>query len=112
LGAPTVVEREWWFGGASKELPTYLNVYDDAVPGRGANANGIVDAGDVGSTMLNLSTADQLSTVTQVKLDGSFKFDENSRFDFGIETRDMESHTVNYAAQDKSLGGCDADFPG
>src|SRR5690606_25709057 len=75
LGAPTVVGREWWFGGASAELPTYLNVYDDAVPGRGANANGIVDAGDVGSTMLNLSTADQLSTVTQVKLDGSFELD-------------------------------------
>jgi len=112
LGAPTVVGREWWFGGASAELPTYLNVYDDAVPGRGANQNGMVDAGDVGSTMLNLSTADQLSTVTQVKLDGSFEFDENGRFDFGIESREMESHTVNYAAQDKSLGGWDADYPG
>lgn len=112
LGAPTVVAREWWFGGSSAKLPTYLNQYNDAIPGRGANANGVVDAGDVGSTMLNLSNADQLSTVTQVKLDGSFKFENDARFDFGIETREMESHTVRYAAQDKSLGGWDADYPG
>ena len=109
LGAPTVVSREWWYGG---DLPTYLNQYNDAIPGRGANQNGMVDAGDVGSTMLNLSTADQLSTVTQVKLDGSFEFSDNGRFDFGIESRDMESHTVNYAAQDQSLGGWDANYPG
>lgn len=108
LGAPTVVSREWWFGG---DLPTYLNQYNDAIPGRGANQNGVVDAGDVGSTMLNLSTADQLSSVTQIKLDGAFEFD-NGRFDFGVESREMESHTVNYAAQDRSLGGWDANYPG
>lgn len=112
LGSPNVVEREWWFGGASAELPTYLNVYDDAIPGRGANANGQVDAGDVGSTMLNMSTADQLSSVNQVKLDGSYEFDDNGRFDFGIEAREMESHTVNYHAQDRGLGGWEADYPG
>lgn len=106
LGAPTVAAREWWFGG---DLPTYLNVYDDSI--RGANDNGLVDAGDVGSTMLNLSTADQLSTVTQVQLNGSYEFD-NGRFDFGVEAREMESHTVNYHLQDRALGGWDAAFPG
>lgn len=111
LAAPTVVAREWFFGGASATLPTYLNQYNDAVPGRGANQNGRMDAGDVGSTMLNLSTADQLSTVTQIQLDGSYEFD-NGRFDFGIEAREMESHTVNYHAQDRALGGWDANYPG
>lgn len=109
LGSPNVAAREWWYGG---DLPTYLNVYDDALPGRGANANGVVDAGDVGSTMLNLSTADQTSTVTQVKFDGSFEFSDNGRFDFGIESREMESHTVRYHAQDRGLGGWEADYPG
>ena len=28
LGAPTVVEREWFY---DSELPTYLNVYDDSI---------------------------------------------------------------------------------
>lgn len=112
LGAPTVVAREWWYGGSSAKMPTYLNQYDDAVPGRGANQNGIVDAGDVGSTMFNLRTADQLSSVTQIKLDGQFEFADSGRIDFGIESREMESHTVTYHAQDRALGGWDADYPG
>jgi len=111
LAAPTVTEREWWFGGDSAKLPTYLNQYDDSIPGRGANGNGVMDAGDVGSTMLNLSTADQLSTVTQIQLGGSYEY-ENGRFDFGVEAREMESHTVNYHAQDRALGGWDASYPG
>lgn len=109
LGAPTVVEREWWFGG---ELPTVLNEYDDTLPTRGANGNGQVDAGDVGSTMLNLNQADQKSTVTQIKLDGSYEFDGGGRFDFGVETRDMESHTLRYASGNVALGNWDANYPG
>lgn len=108
LGAPIVTSREWFFGG---DLPTYLNQYDDGIPGRGANDNGEVDAGDVGSTMLNLRNADQLSTVTQFQLGGSYEF-ENARFDFGVEAREMESHTVRYHAQDRALGGWDASYPG
>ena len=111
LASPTVTEREWFFGG---DLPTYQNVYDNTIPGR--NASGEGPAGtqnylDVGSTMLNLSNADQKSTVTQIKLDGSYEY-ENGRFDFGVEAREMESHTVNHHAQDRALGGWDADHPG
>jgi TonB-dependent receptor len=108
LGAPIVVEREWWFGG---EFPTVLNKYNDAIVGRGANANGVVDAGDVGSTMLNLNQADQKSSVTQVKLDGIYEF-ENGRFDFGVETRDMESHTQRFESGNVALGNWDANYPG
>lgn len=109
LGAPTVVEREWWFGG---KLPTVLNEYDDTLPTRGANGNGIVDAGDVGSTMLNLNQADQKSAVTQAKFDGSFEFEGGGRFDFGLETRDMESRTLRYASGNVALGNWDANYPG
>jgi TonB-dependent receptor len=66
----------------------------------------------VGSTMFNIRNADQLSSVTQVKFDGKFEFAENARLDFGIESREMESHTVRYAAQDRALGNWDADYPG
>lgn len=108
LGAPIVTSREWWFGG---EFPTVLNQYNDAVPGRGANANGMVDAGDVGSTMLNLNQADQKATVTQVKFDASYDF-ENGSFDFGLETREMESRTKRYETGNVALGNWDANYPG
>lgn len=111
LGMPTVVEREWFFGG---EFPTYLNVYDDSFGGNAGfppNTNGEVDNLDVSSTMLNLRQSDQKATVTQVKFDGSYEFD-NGRFDFGLETRDMESHTLRYAAENVALGNWNAGYPG
>lgn len=111
LGNPTVVEREWWFGG---EFPTYLNVYDDTKGGNTgfeSNGNGVVENGDVSSSMFNLRQADQKATVTQIKLDGTYQFDDG-RFDFGIETREMESHSLNYAASNVALGNWNAGYPG
>ncbi|WP_416307292.1 TonB-dependent receptor [Neptunicella sp. SCSIO 80796] len=111
LANPTVESREWFFGG---EFPTYLNQYDDSLggnPGFPPNTNGQVDNGDVSSTMFNLRQADQKSTVTQIKLDGTYLFD-NGRFDFGIETRDMESHSLNYAAENIALGNWNGGYPG
>jgi len=108
LGAPIVVSREWWFGG---EFPTVANVYDDSLPSRGANNNGKVDSGDVGSTMLNLNQADQKSSVTQVKFDASYDF-ENGSFDFGLESREMESRTQRFETGNVALGNWDANYPG
>ncbi|WP_331344130.1 TonB-dependent receptor [Cellvibrio sp. UBA7661] len=116
LAAPVVVEREWFFGG---EFPTYLNVYDDSRRQRPQSAideqawtpNGMVDPSDLSSTMLNLDQADQLSSVTQIKLDGRYELD-NGHFDFGIESREMESNTRRYASGNISLGNWDGNYPG
>jgi TonB-dependent receptor len=116
LAAPVVVEREWFFGG---EFPTYLNVYDDSRRQRPQSAidqqawtpNGQVDPSDLSSTMLNLDQADQLSSVFQVKFDGSYEFD-NGRFDFGIESRENESDTRRYNSGNVSLGNWDGNYPG
>ncbi|WP_049631229.1 TonB-dependent receptor [Cellvibrio sp. pealriver] len=116
LAAPVVVEREWFFGG---EFPTYLNVYDDSRRQRPQSAidqqawtpNGQVDPSDLSSTMLNLDQADQLSSVTQIKLDGRYELD-NGHFDFGIESREMESNTRRYASGNISLGNWDGNYPG
>ena len=111
LGNPTVVEREWWFGG---EFPTYLNVYDDTKGGNTgfeSNGNGIVESGDISSSMFNLRQADQKSSITQIKVDGTYEFDDG-KFDFGLETRDMESHSLNYAANNVALGNWNAGYPG
>ncbi|WP_158970065.1 TonB-dependent receptor [Paraglaciecola sp. L3A3] len=111
LANPTVVEREWFFGS---EFPTYINTYDDNFGGNvgfESNANGMVDNGDISSTMFNLRQADQKSSVAQIKLDATYQFD-NGRFDFGLETRDMESHTLNYAAENVALGNWNGGYPG
>lgn len=116
LAAPVVVEREWFFGG---EFPTYLNVYDDsrrqrpqaAIDQQAWTPNGMVDPSDLSSTMLNLDQADQLSSVTQIKLDGRYELD-NGHFDFGIESREMESDTRRYASGNISLGNWDGNYPG
>jgi TonB-dependent receptor len=116
LAAPVVVGREWWFGG---EFPTYLNQYDDSRRVR-PNAieaaspwvrNGRVDPSDVSSTMLNMDQADQLASINQIQLGGSLEFD-NGRFDFGVESRKMESDTTRYATGNTSLGNWDGNYPG
>jgi TonB-dependent receptor len=71
----------------------------------------MVDPSDLSSTMLNLDQADQLSSVTQIKLDGLYEFD-NGHFDFGIESREMESSTRRYASGNTSLGNWDGNYPG
>lgn len=116
LAAPVVASREWWFGG---EFPTYLNKYDDSLRER-PNAieaaspwvrNGMVDPTDISSTMLNMDQADQLSSVNQIQLGGRLDFD-NGHFDFGVESRKMESDTTRYATGNVSLGNWDGNYPG
>lgn len=105
-GSPTVIEREWFWG---MDLPTYTNVYDDSI--RGANNNGQVDAGDVGSSIARIRNASQKSEITQVKIDGSYEFD-NGRFDFGVETRAMESRSMQTAGNNIALGNWGVANPG
>ncbi|WJG09538.1 TonB-dependent receptor [Aliiglaciecola sp. LCG003] len=106
LGAPTVVSREWFW---DRELPTYTNVYDDSI--RGANNNGVVDAGDVGSSIARIRNASQKSKITQYKLDGSYFLDDG-RFDFGVEAREMESRSYQTAGNNIALGNWGVANPG
>ncbi|WP_337843416.1 TonB-dependent receptor [Rheinheimera sp.] len=108
LGAPIVTSREWFWGA---DLPTYLNVYDDTVPGKGANANGMVDAGDVGSSIARIRNASQRSDITQIKLDGRYLLDDG-HFDFGIEARNMESRSMQTAGNNIALGNWNVGNPG
>jgi len=108
LGAPIVTSREWFYGA---DLPTYLNVYNDAVPGKGANANGMVDAGDVGSSIARIRNASQESDIQQIKFDASYAMEEG-RFDFGVETRQMESRSIQTAGNNIALGNWNVGNPG
>ncbi|MEH6548804.1 MAG: TonB-dependent receptor [Pseudomonadales bacterium] len=94
IGAPTQMAHDWNYG---PDVPLYTMDLDDcatiivdgAVVPRG-NCNGVNDAGDVGSQVVRVFYADQTTEITQFKIDGSFAFD-NGQFDFGIDSREMES---------------------
>ncbi|MBU1619878.1 MAG: TonB-dependent receptor [Gammaproteobacteria bacterium] len=108
LGAPIVESREWFWG---MDLPTYLNQYNDAAPGKGANANGLVDAGDVGSSIGRIRNASQESDIQQFKLDAKYALDDG-HFDFGVEVRTMESRTLQTAGNNIALGNWNVGDPG
>ena len=105
IGAPSVSSREWWY---DTELPTYRNVYDDSARG---NGNGIIDAGDVGSSILRFRHASQATEINQIKLDGKWMFDDGE-IDFGIETRAMEMVARQTAGDNMTLGNWGIANPG
>lgn len=105
IGAPSVASREWWY---DTELPTYRNVYDDSARG---NGNGIIDAGDVGSSILRFRHASQATEINQIKLDGKWMFDDGE-IDFGIETRAMEMVARQTAGDNMTLGNWGIANPG
>lgn len=108
LGAPIVTSREWWFGS---DLPTYLNVYDDTIEGKGANPNGQVDPLDVGSSIARLRNAGQKTDITQVQVGGTYEFDDG-KFDFGMESREMESRTFQTSGNNIAMGNWNVGNPG
>lgn len=105
IGAPIVTSREWWY---DRELPSYLNVYDDSARG---NGDGTLNAGDVGSSILRFRHASQTTEITQFKIDGSYVFDEG-QFDFGVESRAMEMTARQTAGDNMTLGDWGIANPG
>jgi len=102
MGAPVGIGQTWDFRG---DLPGAnfdfndgqridpatgeLVFDDDGNPVMNGNNNGAFDAGDFGSQVARVWYASQQTDITQIKIDGSWEFD-NGRFDFGVENRDTE----------------------
>ncbi|RYZ19611.1 MAG: TonB-dependent receptor, partial [Sphingobacteriales bacterium] len=75
--------------------------------------NGTLGEEDLSSSVMRVFSVEQLSQVDQAKVDAKWKFDDGSRFDFGIERREMGSNTVNYNGNNNQvLGGWGASAPG
>ena len=112
LGAPTVAAKTLFFDG---DIPTFVTELDDNFDrgglGLSGNGNGILDAGDVGSSIGVIDHHQQMTDVTQIKLDGTFEFDDG-QFDFGIETRQMEMSAQRTAWLPMNLGGWSVANPG
>ena len=74
----------------SGDLPQVATTINDA----NTNNNGQWDLQDFGTQIGRVWHAAQKTDITQVRLDGTFEF-ENGRFDFGVETRAMETIQQN-----------------
>lgn len=70
----------------SGDLPSVATTISDA----NTNNNGMWDLGDFGTQMGRIWYADQITDITQIQLKGAFEFD-NGRFDFGVDSRAMET---------------------
>lgn len=78
----------------SGDLPQVSTTINDA----NTNANGQWDLDDFGTQIGRIFYAAQTTDITQARLDGSYEFD-NGRFDFGVETRAMETTQQNSTRQ-------------
>ena len=107
VGAPIKTGASWEFSG--RDLPSWTHTLDDSIV---SNGNGELEEGDLSSSVMRVFSAEQISDVTQAKVDASWKFDEG-RFDFGIERREMGSNTISYNGNNNQvLGGWGASAPG
>ena len=85
---------------------------DREIPNWTQTINGTLDQNDLSSSVMRVWSAEQISDVTQAKIDAQWKFDDG-RFDFGIERREMGSNTINYNGNNNQvLGGWGASAPG
>jgi TonB-dependent receptor len=100
VGATIKTGASWQFSGA--EIPNWTHTL-----------NGTLGEEDLSSSVMRVFSAEQLSEVDQIKLDARWDFEDGSRFDFGIERREMGSNTINYNGNNAQvLGGWGASAPG
>jgi TonB-dependent receptor len=100
IGAPIKTGASWQFSGAK-------------IPNWSHTLNGTLGEEDLSSSVMRIWSAEQLSEVDQIKMDARWEFDDGSRFDFGIERREMGSNTINYNGNNNQvLGGWGASAPG
>lgn len=103
MAGPVIAAQEVFYNSG---LPIQNQTIDDS---RG-NANGVFDVGDLGTQVQRLFTSSQTSDVTQLRLDGSWEFDDG-RFDFGVETKSVEMQQ-KFKQNQQVLGDWGVNNPG
>lgn len=79
--------------------------------GVGGDPNYAFTTADLGSQYLRINYQEQVSDITQARIDGNLKFENDSRVQFGVETRAMESRQRASNAQ-MTLGDWGVASPG
>jgi TonB-dependent receptor len=80
-------------------------------PATGGDPNYAFTLADLGSQYLRINYQEQTSDITQARIDGNLKFENDSRVQFGVETRAMESRQRASGAQ-MTLGDWGVARPG
>ncbi len=100
IGAPIKNGASWQFSGS--KIPTFTSDFAHTLTEK-----------DLSSSVLRVFSAEQQSEVNQAKVDAKWKFDDGSRFDFGLERREMGSNTISYNGNNNQvLGGWGSSAPG
>lgn len=81
------------------------------VPASGGDPNFAFTPDHLGSQYLRINYQEQVSDITQARIDGNLKFDNGNRVQFGVETRAMESRQRASNAQ-MTLGDWGVARPG
>ncbi|MFP3362771.1 TonB-dependent receptor [Pseudoalteromonas sp. SIMBA_148] len=106
LGANVVNAQEVDF---SRELPSMSIDFDDCRRDN-LNCNNTLDASDVGTSILDSNFARQESEITEFRIHGKYEI-ENGAIDFGIESRSMESHSLQSLTRN-TMGNWGIENPG
>lgn len=98
----------WQTADFTQEVPQGSVLIDDSIRG---NNNGVFDLPDVGSQVTQSTESTQLSTISQLGMDGVFEFTDDFRVDFGVGVIDSEMAQTSVMTQ-ATLGGWGVDAPG
>lgn len=112
IGAPTQMSHALDFRG---DAPLFTAVFDDSTVKangvRNGNNNDLHDAGDLGSQIVRIYGNSQVNDISEIKLGGSFKFDDG-HFDFGVESRAMENTIQSNIEKSMTMGDWGIAAPG
>ena len=94
----------------NSSLPIMNVTFDDCDPAIGLNCNSQFDQDDIGTSIQQRFFSENLSEITQARIDGTFDFDDFS-IDFGIESREMSNHSIQSNIND-TMGNWGVENPG
>ncbi len=117
MGAVVIAEHSLELERGNQHFPVQNiieiddSIQDDQGDFGGTNANGVLDAGDLGSQVLRSNTAEQSTTMDQVQLSANWRLNDNLTVDFGVDQRVMEMNQTRVQTQ-HILGGWGIEQPG
>jgi TonB-dependent receptor len=74
----------------------------------GYNCNDRLDVSEIGTTMMQTTYTDNVNEIQQIKLDGTFEFEEAGSIDFGVDSRSMKNNWVSSNTGNQTMGGWSA----
>jgi TonB-dependent receptor len=98
----------------SSGIPAMVFGFDDCDPraptedGSGYNCNGQLDISEIGTTMMQTTYNDNKNEIQQIKLDGTYEFEDGGSIKFGIDSRSMSNSFVSSNTGNQEMGGWSA----